>query len=181
MSPPGCARSGRAGGSPAAAAGETGKAPGPREPESPRPWRAACGSSSAGEHCAQRVEQVDAGVDLVAIDRHALDIDAERNLARVRLVEDAPQVVAADVDRFGERIGGAEDRALGVGGDIDAEPAQEGERLLAPAGREGEHDTPRLAARAAAVAQVIAQQPLRRPRGIDGLRDEVAAALDALG
>src|SRR2546422_7350791 len=79
--------------------------------------------SFPGECFAQRVEQVDAGVDLVAIDRHALDVHAERDLARVGLVEDAPQIVAADLDRFGERIGGAEDRALGVGGDGDAEPA----------------------------------------------------------
>ena len=83
-------------------------------------------------------KQVDAGVDLVAVDRDALHVDAERDLARVCAVEDAAQVVAADFDRLGERARRAQNRALGLGRHADTEPAQEGERLLAPARREGE-------------------------------------------
>src|SRR5260370_7538450 len=127
------------------------------------------------------MEQVDAGVDLLTVDRHALDVDAERDRASVGLVDDAAQVVAADLYGLRERPGGTENGALGVGGDYDAEPAQERERLVAAAGREREHDAPRLDARAAAIAQVVGEQALRRRRVVHGLRDEVAAALDPLG
>src|SRR5712692_2093522 len=135
----------------------------------------------ASEHVAQGVEQLDAGVDLLAVDRHALDVDAERDRARVGLVEDAAQVVAADLYGLRERPGRTENGARGRGGDYHAEPAQERERLVAAAGREREHDAPRLDARAAAVAQVVDEQPLRPRRVIHRLRDEIAAALDAFG
>src|SRR5260370_41930056 len=98
------------------------------------------------------MEQVDAGVDLLTVDRHALDVDAERDRARVGLVEDAAQVVAADLYGLRARPGRTENGALGFGGDHDAEPAQERERLVAAAGRESERDAPRLDPRVPAIA-----------------------------
>src|SRR5256714_13933664 len=111
----------------------------------------------AAHYFAKGVEKLDARVDLVAIDRHAFDVDAERDVGGVRLLEDAPQIVAADLDGFRERVRGAEDRALGLRRDVDAEPAQEGKRLRPPARREREHDAARLDAGAAAIAQGAAQ------------------------
>src|SRR5580765_6153519 len=136
---------------------------------------------AAAHYFCEGVEKLDAGVDLVAVDRDALDIYAERNVACVGLLEDAAEILAADVDGFRERVRRAEDGALGLRRDIDAQPAQKAERLLAAAGREGEHDATRLDAGAAAIAQIVAQQALRRRRVIHGLRDEIAAAFDRLG
>ena len=50
-----------------------------------------------------------------------------------------------------------------------------------PTGAKREHDAPRLHAGAAAVARVVGEQAHARVGVIHGLRDEVAAALDALG
>src|SRR5262245_44152319 len=113
-------------------------------------------------HFLQRVHEVDARIDLLAVDRDALHVDAERDLARVVVIEDAAQVVAAHLNRFpqGRRV--SQYRSGGLVGDAHAEPAQEIHRFLAPRRREGEHDAPRLHARAAAVAQVVAQQPHAR-------------------
>src|SRR5262245_33710980 len=43
----------------------------------------------------ERVEQIDARVDLIAIDRDAFDVDAERNLPKIIVVEDPLQGIAA--------------------------------------------------------------------------------------
>src|SRR5688572_16210033 len=104
----------------------------PSPPAPPPPGGPGCASFS-GHDLGQSMEQIDAGVDLVAVDRDALDVDAQGDPIPVAAVEDAAQVVAADLDRPGERACGAEDRALGFRGDVDAEPADEGERLLASA------------------------------------------------
>src|SRR5688572_30332848 len=136
-----------------------------------RRWRAPApaelppiSSSFAFQRFPEDVEQVNASVYFVAVDGYALDVDAERDGAAVGAVEDAAQVVAADLDRLGERAGGAQDRALGLRRHVYPQPAQESERLLPAAGREGEDHAPRVGAGAAAVAQVVAQQPLRRRR-----------------
>jgi inner membrane protein len=51
-------------------------------------------------HLGERLQQIDRGVDLVAVDRNAFDVHAERDFARIGLVEDAAQVVAANLNRF---------------------------------------------------------------------------------
>ena len=47
------------------------------------------------EDLRELLQQRDAGVDLVAVDGHTLHVDPKRDLARVGLVEDPAQVVAA--------------------------------------------------------------------------------------
>src|SRR5690242_15030477 len=73
----------------------------PPWPDSARVARAAL--ARGFHHVREHVNQLDAGIDLIPVDRDALDVDAERDVARVRMVEDAPQVVAADLDRLSQR------------------------------------------------------------------------------
>ena len=100
-------------------------------------------------------------------------------MACVRAVQDAAQIVATYLDGAGERIGRPEDRPLSVRWHVHAQPAQESKRLLTPARRERQNDALRREARAPAVTQIVGEQPLRRRRLVDRLRDEVAATLDA--
>src|SRR5260370_36662179 len=53
---------------------------------------------SSSDDLAERVEEIDRRVDLVAMDRHALGVDAERQLLGGDGLEDAPEVAAADGD-----------------------------------------------------------------------------------
>src|SRR5688572_13590235 len=80
--------------------------------------------SSSVQDVLQGVEQVHAGVDLVAVDRDALDVHAQGYGIGIGAVEDAAQVVAADLDRALERPRRAEDRALGFRRDVDAERSE---------------------------------------------------------
>ena len=61
----------------------------------------------------QGVVQGDRGVDLVLVDRHALDVEAEWQRAGVVLAEDGAQAVAADRDRAVEGGGVGEERGGG--------------------------------------------------------------------
>src|SRR5688572_1866950 len=127
------------------------------------------------------MEEIDAGVDLVAVDRYAFHVHAERDMACVRAVQDAAQIVATYLDGARERISRPEDRPLSVRWHVHAQPAQESKRLLTPARRERQNDALRREARAPAVTQIVGEQPLRRRRLVDRLRDEVVATLDAFG
>ena len=51
------------------------------------------------------MKEIDAGVNLVAVDRYAFHVHAERDMACVRAVQDAAQIVATYLDGARERIG----------------------------------------------------------------------------
>src|SRR6185295_18266722 len=60
------------------------------------------------------------------------------------------------------------------------QPLQESEGLFPSHRREGKDHAAWLDASAAAIAQVVTQQPLGRVRLVDSLRNEVTAALQSL-